>query len=129
MTAFHPQLLRCFSRKGRLLPMVILSVRVSRKDGVGISGATVPNVSNRHPAPQQPCAGSTLHYTHDSSQMLLRVNASVVAVPDHLQPRRLTTLLSNLRESGPLASTFHKSSLLVVALGYFHTRVSTIYLV
>jgi hypothetical protein len=40
MIAFHPPLLRCFSRKGRLLPMATLSVRVSRKDGVGISGAT-----------------------------------------------------------------------------------------
>jgi hypothetical protein len=35
------------------------------------------------------------------------VNAFVGVVPDHLQPRRLTTLLSNLRPSGPLASTLH----------------------
>jgi hypothetical protein len=41
---------------------------------------------------------------HDASQTSVGVNAFVVVVPDHLQPRRLTTLLSNLRPSGPLAS-------------------------
>lgn len=63
MTAWHPQPQRCLRRKGHLLHTVWLLVRVSRKDGVGISGATVPDVSNRHSAPQQPCAWSTLHYT------------------------------------------------------------------
>jgi hypothetical protein len=42
--------------------MVELSVRVSRENGVEISGATVRIVSNRHPASQQPCAMSTPHY-------------------------------------------------------------------
>jgi hypothetical protein len=42
---------------------------------------------------------------HDARQTSVRVNAFVGVVPDHLQPRRLTTLLSNLRPSDPLAST------------------------
>jgi hypothetical protein len=62
MAVIHPQQQRCFSRKGHKLLMVELSVRVSRENGVEISGATVRIVSNRHPASQQPCAMSTPHY-------------------------------------------------------------------
>jgi hypothetical protein len=63
MTAFHPQHQHGLGRKGHLLASVSLSARVSREDGVDSSGATAPIVSNRHPAPQQLCAWSTLHYT------------------------------------------------------------------
>jgi hypothetical protein len=54
---------------------------------------------------------------HDASQTSVGVNAFVVAVPDHLQPRRLTTLLSNLRPSGPLASTLQSHFTLLLLSG------------
>lgn len=80
------------------------------------SGATVQVVSNRHPAP--PAALRMVHHPlHDPRQTLLWVNASSLVVPDHLQPRRVPILLSNLRPSDPLASTAQRSFHLVVALG------------
>jgi hypothetical protein len=51
-----------------------------------------------------------------------------VAVPDYLQPRRLATLLSNLRPKWFSCFTSQRSFHLVVALGTYQSRVFIIYL-